>query len=209
MDLDIRKLNSNKLFDFSKEEENLIFEVYDKLFELYDISVVDSKDSLYNTFNSDTENPFSLFIPKICYFITDKHKANSFYLYIISKIERTIKGGRQPAQLETLQMWGLRKLEEDFDYISINKKKWADKIAGIFSSFNINFKDRDFRDFYVLGSNTFKTKAFLTTKRKEIIKSFPNENFKLEIKNTALSFGLPEILTVENAILISKFLEEI
>ena len=28
MDLDFRKLNSIKLFDFSKEEENLITEVY-------------------------------------------------------------------------------------------------------------------------------------------------------------------------------------
>lgn len=52
MELDFRKLNVKKLFDFSKEEENLIFEVYDKLFELYDIAVIEIKDSPLHEFNS-------------------------------------------------------------------------------------------------------------------------------------------------------------
>ncbi|MFC3157787.1 hypothetical protein SAMN05443633_104135 [Chryseobacterium arachidis] len=209
MDLHIRKLNSNKLFDFSKEEEKLIFEVFDELFKLYDISVVDIKGSLYDKFSSDIGNPFSLFVPKICYFVTDKHKRNSFNLFIVRKIEKTIKGGRLPAQLETLQIWGLKDLNEDFGYISINKKSFMDKLAGIFSSFNINFNDRDFKDFYVVGNDKFKTMAFLATKRKEIIKSFPDEDFKLEIKNNILSFGLPKELSVENALIVSKFLYEI
>jgi hypothetical protein len=72
MDLDFRKLDAHKLFDFSKEEEQLIFEIYDRLFELYNISVLHIEDSLYSKFSSDIQNPFSLFIPKICYFITDK-----------------------------------------------------------------------------------------------------------------------------------------
>lgn len=166
MDLDFRKLNSTKLFDFSKEEENLIAEVYHKLFEIYDISIINIEDSIYDQFSSDSENPFSLFTPKICYFITDKNKENPFYLFIVNKIEKIIKGGRLPAQLETLQIWGLKKLDEDCGFISVNKKKWADKIAGIFSSFNVNFKDRDFKDYYVLGSDQFKTMTFFKFKKK-------------------------------------------
>jgi len=209
MDLDFRKLDSHKLFDFSKEEEKLIFEIYDKLFELYNISVVNIEDSLYPKFSSDIENPFSLFIPKICYFITDKDKKHSFYLFVVSKIQKTWKGGKMPVEYDTLQLWGLKDIHEDFGYISITKKKLIDKIAGMFSNFTINFKDRDFKDFYVLGSDKFKAMAFLTSKRKECIKNFPDENFQLEIKNSILSFGLPKILTAENAILISKFVEEI
>lgn len=58
MDLDFRKLDAHKLFDFSKEEEQLIFEIYDKLFEVYNISVIHIEDSLYSKFSSDIQNPF-------------------------------------------------------------------------------------------------------------------------------------------------------
>jgi hypothetical protein len=84
-----------------------------------------------------------------------------------------------------------------------------DKVAGIFSSFNVNFTDREFKDFYVVGNDQFKIMNFLNPKRKETIKNFPNEDFKLEVRNTILSFGIPDILTMENAEIISKFLEEI
>ncbi|WP_312901125.1 hypothetical protein [Chryseobacterium taichungense] len=209
MELDFRKLNATKLYDFSKEQEKLTFEVYDKLFELYNISVIDIKDSIYSTFSSALENPFSLFIPKICYFITNKNKENSFYLFIVSKIEKTIKGGHLPAQLETLQIWGLKDLNEDFGYISINKKSLMDKVAGIFNSYNINFKNRDFKEFYVIGNDKFKTITFLTPKRKEIIKSFQDRDFKLEIKNSILCFGLLKDLSVGNALIIAEFLQRI
>lgn len=207
MELDFRKLNVKKLFDFSKEEENLIFEVYDKLFEIYDIAVIEIKNSPFHEFNSGEEIP--LFAPKIGYFITDKNKQNSFYLFIVSKIGTTAKGARTTTSYDSLQIWGMKKLIGDFGFISVNRKKWADKIAGIFSSFTVNFKDRDFKDFYVLGSDPFKTQSFLNSGRKEVIKSFPDEDFKLEIKNDLLSFALPKELSVQNALMVSKFLEEI
>lgn len=134
---------------------------------------------------------------------------NSFYLFIVSKVGINSKGGRLDRKYDTIQLWGLKKLEEDFGYISINKKKLMDKIAGIFNSFSINFKDPDFKDFYVVGSDSFKTMSFLTQKRKETIKSFSDEGFKLEVRNSILSFGIPDILTVENAEITSKFLNEI
>ncbi len=207
MELDFRKLDVKKLFDFSKEEENLIFEVYDKLFEIYDIAVIEIEASPFHGFSSGEETP--LFTPKICYFIKDKNKEYSFYLFIVSKIGTTVKGARTTTLYDSLQIWGIKKLSDDFGFISVNKKKWADKIAGIFSSFNVNFRDHDFNDFYVLGSDKFKTMAFLNTKRKELIKSFPDEDFKLEIKKDIISFGLPKELSVQNAFLVSKFLEEI
>lgn len=207
MEVDFRKLDVKKLFDFSKEEENLIFEIYDNLFEIYDIAVIDIKNSPFPEFDSGEEIP--LFIPKICYFISDKNKKHSFYLFIVNKIERSIQGNRLPAQMETLQVWGMKRLEEDFGYISINKKKWVDKIAGIFSRFNVNFKDNSFNDFYVLGSHKYKIMAFLNSERKETIKSFPDEDFKLEIKNNILCFGLPKNLSVENALITAAFLEKL
>ena len=170
MELDFRKLNVKKLFDFSKEEENLIFEVYDNLFEIYDIAVIEIKDSPFHEFNSAEEIP--LFTPKIGYFITDENKQNSFYLFIVSKIVTTVKGAYTTTSYDSLQIWGMKKLSSDFEFISVNRKKWADKIAGIFSSFTVNFKDRDFKDFYVLGSDPLKTQSFLNSERKEIIKAF-------------------------------------
>ena len=209
MDLDFRKLDADKLFDFSKEEEQLIFEIYDRLFWLYNISVVHIEDSLYSKFSSDIQNPFSLFIPKICYFITDKDQKHSFYLFVVSKIQKTWKGGKTPVEYDTLQLWGLKDITEDFGYISVHKKKLIDKVAGIFNRFSINFNDRDFKDFYVLGSDKFKTMTFLTSKRKEIIQSFPDEDFELEVKNNILSFGLPKELSTDDALIVSKFLHEI
>jgi hypothetical protein len=196
-----------KFSDFTEEDEKLITEVYDQLSDSYDISVIDIQDSPYEQFSSHDLYP--IFIPKICYSVQDHNKDNPFYLYIVSKVGITSRGGRLGRKYDTVQLWGLKKLEEDFGYISINKKRLMDKIAGIFSSFNINFKDPDFKDFYVVGSDSFKTMSFLTQKRKEAIKSFPDEGFKLEVRNSILSFGIPDILTVKNAEIISKFLNEI
>ncbi|SDR07425.1 hypothetical protein SAMN05421664_3411 [Chryseobacterium soldanellicola] len=150
------------------------------------------------------ENPD--FIPQICYLVDSEN--NSFYLYIVI---RTIHYNRKYSARtqEFLEVWGIKELDENFEYISINKKKWTDKIAGIFSSFNINIKDDDFKDFYVLGSDQFKTKNFLSPKRKETIKLFPDKDFKLEIKNNILSFGLSKKLSLARALQISKFLKDI
>lgn len=207
MDLDYRKYDMTKFSDFTEQDEKLIAEVYDQLSAVYDISVIDLKESPYEQFSSHDFYP--IFIPQICYFVKDRTTDDSFYLFIVSKVGMTSRGGRLGRKYDTIQLWGLKNLEEDFGYISINKKKLMDKIAGIFSSFNINFKDHDFKDFYVLGSDQFKTMNFLTLKRKAAIKTFPNENFKLEVKNNILSFGLPEILTIGNAEIISKFLNDL
>ena len=208
MELDFRKLHTAKLFDFSKGEEELILEVYEKLFENYDLSIINIEDSPYNEFKTDDEIP--LINPKICYYITDKYKKFSFYLFIVSKIGTTVKGARALSEYDSLQVWGLKKLNEDFGFITINKKKLADKIAGIFSSFNINFqKDSDLRDFYILGSDKYKTISFLTSNRKKIIKEIPDEDFQLTVKNYLLSFGLPKELSVKNALIIASFLKEI
>jgi hypothetical protein len=207
MELDLRKLDAAKLFDFSKEQEQLIFDIYDRLFGIYDISVVAIEDSPFQTFNSGEEK--SLFSPKICYFITDKNKENAFYLFIVNKIGTTVKGARTTALYDSLQIWGMKKLNEDFGYISINIKKWTDKIAAIFSRFNVNFKDSDFKDFYVLGSDKYKATNFLDTQRKELIKKFPDEDFILEIKNNILLFGLPKNLSEKNAFIVAEFLKKI
>lgn len=207
MELDLRKLDAAKLFDFSKEQEQLIFDIYDRLFEMYDISVVAIEDSPFQTFNSGEEK--SLFSPKICYFITDKNKKNAFYLFIVNKIGTTVKGARTTALYESLQIWGMKKLNEDFGYISINKKKWPDKIAAIFNRFNVNFKDSDFKDFYVLGSDKYKATNFLDTQRKELIKKFQDEDFTLEIKNNILLFGLAKNISKKNAFIVAEFLKKI
>ena len=51
--------------------------------------------------------------------------------------------------------------------------------------------------------------AFLNSERKEKIKSFPDEDFKLEIKNNILCFGLPKNLSVENTLITAAFLEKL
>lgn len=209
MELDFRKLLVTKLFGFSKEDEKLIFEVYDQLFEMYDISVIDIEDSPYNEFRSGEETNL-LKTPKICYHITNKDKTNVFYLFIVNTIGTSARGARMEDHKDTLEIWGLKKMNDDFGFISINKKNIADKIAGIFSSFNINYKEnRDFKDFYVLGSDSYKTLTFLNAKRKEIIKNIPDETFKIEVKNNIISFGLPKILTVNNALIVADFLNKI
>lgn len=207
MELDFRKLNASKLFDFSKEQEELIFEIYDRLFGIYDLSVVAVEDSPFQVFHSGKEN--SLSSPKICYFITDKNKENPFYLFIVSKIGTTVKGARTTASYDSLQIWGMKRMDEDYGFISVSKKKWADRIAGMFNRFKVNFRDREFGGFYVLGSNRSGTRTFLNESRREIIRSFPDEDFRLEIKNTILRFGIPENLTLDRALYTAEFLKRI
>ncbi|WP_126650984.1 hypothetical protein [Chryseobacterium aureum] len=207
MDPDYRKYDVTRFFDFTEEDEKLITEVYDQLSDSYDIAVIDIEDSPYEQFSSHDLYP--VFIPKICYLIQDRNKDNTFYLYIVSKVGMTSRGGRLGRKYDTVQLWGLKNLNEDFGYLSVNKKNLMDKVAGIFSSFTVNFKDREFKDFHVVGNNRFKIMNFLNQKRKETIQKFPNKDFKLEVRNTILSFGIPDILTPESAEIISRFLEEI
>ncbi|WP_164976852.1 hypothetical protein [Chryseobacterium sp. CH1] len=90
------------------------------------------------------------------------------------------------------------------------QKNLADRIAGIFSNFNINFKEnKDFKDFYVLGSDPYKTMKFLNPKRKETIKSISDDHFKIEVKNSIAGLRIPKALNIDNALMVSKFLEEI
>jgi hypothetical protein len=207
MELDFRKLNADKLFDFSREQEQLIFEIYDRLSGIYDLSVVAVEDSPFQIFDYGFENP--LFSPKICYFITDRNKENPFYLFIVSKIGTTVKGARTRASYDSLQIWGMKILDKDYGFISVSKKKWTDRIAGVFNRYHVNFRDKEFNDFYVLGNDRFKTMAFLNKSRKELIKSFQEEDFRLEIKNNILNFGLPKNLTTDNALYVAEFLKRI
>lgn len=208
MDSSFRELDIDRLFGFSKEEEKLIIEIYDQLFNIYSISVMNIEDSPYNQPKSNIPN--LLKIPKICYYITNEDQTNSFYLFIVNMTGTSSKGIHTADRKDSLEIWGLKRLDDDFGFISINKKTLADKIAGIFNGFNVNFKENmDFKDFHVIGSDPQKTMAFLGTRRKEIIQSFPDEDFKLEIKNDILEFGLPKTLTINNALIVSKFLNEI
>ncbi|WP_336964942.1 hypothetical protein [Chryseobacterium contaminans] len=208
MELDFRKLFVTKLFSFSKEDEELIFEIYDRLSAIYDISMVDIEDSPYSQFRSQDID--FLQEPKLCYSITSKNKTEISYLFIVNLIGTTIRGARTTDKYDSLEVWGLKEVHEDFGFISINKKKLADRIAGIFSSFNVNFNNnKDFRDFYVLGSDPYKTMTFLSPKRKEIIKSISDEDFKIEVKSNIVGLRISKALSVDNALMVSKFLEEI
>ncbi len=208
MELDFRKLYVTQLFDFSKEDEEIIFDIYDRLSAIYDVSLIDIENSPFPQFKS-TDIDF-LQEPKLCYQITDSSKTVSFYLLFINIIDITAKGTRKTDQYDILEIWGLKEMKEDFGFISINRKKLADRIAGIFSSFNINFKEnKDFKDFYVLGSDPYKTMTFLNPERKKVIKSIPDVDFKIEVKNNITGLRIPKPLSIENALLVSKFLEEI
>lgn len=208
MELDFRKLYVTKLFNFSKEDEKLIFETYDRLSEKFTVSVVEIEDSPYPQFKSSDIN--FLQEPKLCYHIMDNNMTNIFYILFVNTIGTTAKGTRTTDEYDTLEVWGLKKMNEDFGFISINKKKMADKIAGIFSRFNINFKEsKDFKDFYVLGSDPYKTMAFLNPHRKEAVKSITDGDFKLEVKNNIVGLSIQKALSLENALMISKFLQEI
>lgn len=208
MELDFRKLYVTKLFDFSKEDEELIMEIHDRLSAIYSVSLIDIENSPFNQFKSADIN--FLQEPKLCYQIINRNKTTPFYLLFVNIIETTAKGARKTDNDDSLEAWGLKEMKEDFGFISINRKKLADRIAGIFSNFNINFKEnKDFKDFYVLGSDPYRTMTFLTSQRKEAVKSITDEDFKIEVKNNIAGLRIPKALNVENALMVSKFLEEI
>lgn len=208
MELDFRKLYVTKLFDFSKEDEEIIFDIYDRLSAIYDVSLIDIENSPFTQFKSTDIN--FLQEPKLCYRITAKSKAVTFYLFIVNLIGTNAKGTRTTDKYDILEIWGLKEMKEDFGFISINRKNFADRIAGIFSSFNINFKkNKDFEDFYILGSDPYKTMTFLNPERKKAIKAIPDVDFKIEVKSNITGLRIPKALSIENALMVSKFLEEI
>ncbi|WP_164975808.1 hypothetical protein [Chryseobacterium sp. CH25] len=50
---------------------------------------------------------------------------------------------------------------------------------------------------------------FLNPKRKETIKSISDDHFKIEVKNSIAGLRIPKALNIDNALMVSKFLEEI
>ncbi|WP_347216824.1 hypothetical protein [Chryseobacterium sp.] len=208
MELDFRKLYVTKLFDFSKEDEELFFTIYEQLSAIYDISMTDIEDSPYHQFKPQKID--FLHEPKLCYKMTTKNKSSTFYLFIVNSIGTTIRGARTTDKYDSLEVWGLKEMKEEFGFISINRKKLADRIAGMFSNFKVNFKEnKDFKDFYVLGSDPSKTMAFLNPDRKEIIKSIADEDFKIEVKNNIAGLRISKALSIENTLIVSKFLAEV
>lgn len=207
MELDFRKLYITKLFDFSKEDEKMVFAIYERLSSIYEVAMIDIKDSPYARFKSQNADFFEE--PKLCYHITTQTKTETFYLFIINLIGTSTRGARMTDKYDSLEVWGLKEMKEDLGFISINRKSLADRIAGIFSNFNVNCKEnKDFKDFYVLGSDSYKTVQFLNPRRKEIIKSISGD-FKIEVKNNIIGLRMQKTLNVNNALTVSKFLEEI
>jgi len=208
MELDFRKLYVTKLFDFSKKDEELIFDIYDRLSEMYEITLIDIEESPYSKFKS--QNIDFLEEAKLCYRVTTKSPAGTFYLFIVNLVGTSIRGARMTDKYDSLEVWGLKEMNEDFGFISINRKNLADRIAGIFSNCNINYKqNKDFRDFYVLGSDSYKTIKFLNPERKEAIKSISSKNFKIEVKNNIVGLRIVNALNIESPFIISKILKEI
>ncbi|SEW12224.1 hypothetical protein SAMN05421841_1149 [Chryseobacterium wanjuense] len=196
-----------KLFRFSEEQKKQIFKLYDKLCEFYKVSVIDIKDSPLFQFKPIVEN--KKFVPEICYLI-ESEGGSVFYLYIVTRLI-TYHKKYGNTEIEVLEIWGLKELDENYENISIYKKTFADHIVGFFNIFDIHTKDDSEFDkkFCILGKNKNKTLQFLNSKRrKELIKKFPDEDFKLEVKNNILSFGLQKELTNSRALQISKFLKE-
>lgn len=101
MELDFRKLYVTKLFDFSKEDEELIFEICDRLSAIYNISMVDIEDSPYNHFKSQDLD--FLQEPKLCYSITSKNKTGTSYLFIVNLIGTSIRGARTTDKYDSLE----------------------------------------------------------------------------------------------------------
>ncbi|MCU7613811.1 hypothetical protein N0B16_05110 [Chryseobacterium sp. GMJ5] len=206
MNFNFKEINRNKLFRFTEEQKVQIFKVYDRLCEIYKISIIDVKDTPLSRFKPIVENQD--FIPHISYLV--QSESSSFYLYIITRIVRyNSKYGS--TSKEYLKVWGLKELGEDFGDIVIRKETFSDKITEIFKNFDIDFKnDRDFsKTFYVLCKNETETKKFLNKSTRQLLKSFPDKDFQLEVKNNVLSFGLPKKLSLPRLLQISEFLNEI
>ncbi|EJL70467.1 hypothetical protein [Chryseobacterium populi] len=207
MNINLRDINYVKLFRFTETQKEQIFKIYDKLCEKYNVSVIDIKDSPLFRFQPIVEN--ENFTPEICYVIENKNQS-SFYLYIVIRtIKHTQKHGSHIEEI--LEIWGMKKLDESYGDLTIRKETFADKIANVFGNFDISFKDdKKFNDtFSILTGNESRARLFLNPSRRQLIKSFVDEDFELELKSNILSFGLPKKLTVKRALMISKFLEKI
>ena len=206
MNFNSREINYVKLFTFSEEQKKQVFKVYDRLCEIYNVSVVDIKDSPLFEFKPIVEN--YNFTPQICYLV--KSENSSFYLYIITRIVH-YKGKHGGRTEEFLEVWGLKELNENFGDILVRKETFSDKITELFKSFDIDFDDdlQFSKTFYVLVENEAKTRTFLNQPRRQLLKSFPDKDFQLEVKNNILSFGLPKKLSLSRVLQISKFLKDI
>jgi hypothetical protein len=206
MNFNSREINSVKLFTFTEEQKKQVFKVYDRLCEIYNASVIDIKDSPLFQFKPIVEN--YNFTPQICYLV--KSENSSFYLYIVIRIVH-YKRKHNVKTEEFLEVWGIKELDENFGDILIRKETFSDKITELFKSFDIDFdEDPQFsKTFYVLGENEIEIRTFLTQSRRQLLGSFPDKDFQLEIKNNILSFGLPKKLSIPRVLQISKFLKDI
>ena len=201
------KYNSHfKTFLISETEENILENIYSKYKNEFQISFKEN-------FNIN-EKKFEIFSHyseiKIlsCFDITIENQ--NFQIAFINLDYRFVGGKHGDSIVNENQIWGFKKLQQDYGKLLIREENYFDKILEIFNKTEIDFKDdKEFSDrFFVLTDHENNAKRFLNNETKKALTEIPtDENFILEISNNELIIGNKKPINQLNFNQIVNFLK--
>lgn len=201
------KYNSHfNTFLISKVEGNILDNIYSNIKNDYQISFNDRFN--FNEKNFEIFRHYSEIKILSCFDVTFENQ--NFQIAIINLDYRFIGGKNGDSIVNENQIWGFKKLKQDFDKILIREENYFDKILEFFNETEIDFKDdKEFSDrFFVLTDKENDAQKFLTKETKNLLTSIPkDENFIIEISNDELIIGNRKPLSEINFKQILSFLK--
>lgn len=194
-----------QIFLISKEEEILLNELFDSFSTNCTVSINSNFSFDFKKYKIFSH--YSSIKPLLCF---DLSSENQNFQIIIVNVEYRFIGGRFGDKvISENQIWGLKRLKDDYGNVIIREEKIEHKILELFHKTEIDFKeDKIFSDrFYVESDNETKTRLALNRNIRNIFSSIPyEENFIIEILNDELIIGNRKSINLLNSNQIANFL---
>ena len=198
--------NHFKTFLISKAEENILEEIYNNFKNEFQISVKENFN--INEKNFEIFSHYSEIKIISCFDITIEKQ--NFQIAFINLDYRFVGGKHGDSIVNENQIWGFKKLQQDYGKILIREENYFDKIFELFNKTEIDFKDdKEFSDrFFVVADHENNAKNFLNNETKKALTEIPtDENFILEISNNELIIGNKKPINQLNFNQIVNFLK--
>lgn len=134
----------------------------------------------------------------------------NFQIASINLDYKVVGGKHGDSLVNENQIWGFKKLQQNYGKLLIREENYFDKIFELFNKTEIDFKDdKEFSDrFFVVADHENNAKNFLNNETKKALTEIPtDENFILEISNNELIIGNKKPINQLNFNQILNFLK--
>jgi len=191
-------------FDMNIDEAQRLFDIYTKLKGTYSIEVDHEFNLPFASFETFRNN--GLNDKGIVFKINNGYRP--FFL-CFPEIQDWLRNSRySPGPSIEFQPWGYYKLEENFGHVLIRTETFLDKIHELINPIELDFEDdKTFsQHFFVVTNDKSKAQLKITNTFRELLKQIRLSEIIIEIKGTELLIGDKKVISEEQVLAFTEFL---